>query len=129
MACNREIIHSHIVKLLLATAANATTAQTSASLDTRGFDAASFNLHFGTDAPAPTSIVIEESDDNSAWNTATATIVDYDTTASLVDKTVRVAYVGPKRYTRVVVTPNGATDLTITGVLGKPDARATANPA
>lgn len=128
---NREKINSRVSKLLLATVAGATTAQTSAGLDSLGFDAASFNIHAGATAPAPTSIVMEESDDGVTYTAVSAdeqggrdAIADW-----APSKTLRLAYVGGKRHSRVVVTPNGATDLTITGELEKPSHMKTDNPA
>lgn len=103
---------------------------TSAALDTFGFDSGHFNLHFGAVAPAPTTIAVTESDDDSTYTAAPATSVisDYDTTASLVNKTVRIAYVGNKRYAKIAVTPSAATDLTISGHTGYAFAKPVQNP-
>jgi hypothetical protein len=125
---NREEIHSCVEKLLLATA-TVTTAQTSATLDTLGFDSAHFNIHYGATAPAPTSIVVNESDDDSIWTAAPATSVIDDGGAHAVSTTRRIAYVGNKRYSQVVVTPNGSTILTISGHVGYAAKKPTANPA
>lgn len=102
---------------------------TSASLDLQGFDSGHFNVHFGATAPAPTSVVVKESDDNSAFTDAAAADVIVPTGAHAVNTTGRWAYVGAKRYARIVVTPNGATDVTITGHKGYADQKPTANPA
>jgi hypothetical protein len=106
-------------------------ALTTASLDCLGFDAATFNVHAGAVAPAPTSVVMQESADDSAWTTVAAdeqvgeeALADW-----AVSKTLRLAYVGGKRYARLVITPNGSTDLTVTATLAKPSAMKTANPA
>jgi hypothetical protein len=125
---NRELIHSLISKQLTPTATSTGTI-TSASLDTNGFDSAHFNLHFGATAPAPTSMTIEESDDDSTFTTAPATSVVDDGGAVVVSKTRRMAYVGSKRYCRVVVVQSASTILGISGTLGYPTQRPVANPA
>lgn len=125
---NREDIHIRVSKLLTPTATSTGTV-TSASLDTLGFDSASFNLHYGATAPAPTSITVEESDDNSAWASAPASAVVDDGGAHAVSTTRRIAYVGNKRYCRVVVVQSASTILTIAGSLGYPVSVPTANPA
>lgn len=106
-------------------------AVTTPSIDTRGYDAAAFNIHAGAVAPAPTSIVMEESDDDSAWTTvASAEQQGRDAIASwAINTTLRLAYTGNKRYARLVITPNGATDFTVTAALGYPSGKPTLNPA
>lgn len=126
----RELIHVNTNPLLLATAAGATTAQTSAWLDTLGFNAAAFNLHIGPTIGSAVAWSVQESDDGSAsLGAAPATSVIDDSAVAVASKTVRVAYVGAHRYARVVVTPTGATDITISATLGLPSKAATANPA
>jgi hypothetical protein len=125
---NREEIHNCVEKLLTATATSTGTV-TSASLDTLGFDSAHFNLAYGATAPAPTSETIEESDDDSAWAAAPSTSVVADAGAHAVSKTRRLAYVGKKRYCRVVVVQSASTILTITGHMGYAAQKPTANPA
>lgn len=126
---NRELINCLVAKLLLATQAGATLAQTSASLDTQGFDSAAFDVHYGATAPAPTSVEVQESDDNVSFAAAPATAVVLPTGTHAVSKTARYAYIGAKRYCRIVVTPSAATDVTITGTLGYAAQKPTANPA
>jgi hypothetical protein len=106
-------------------------ALTTATLDCLGFDAAAFNVHAGAVAPVPTSIVMQESDDNSAFTTVSAdeqvgeeALADW-----AVNTTLRLAYVGLKRYARLVITPSAATDVTVTATLAKPSAMPTLNPA
>jgi hypothetical protein len=74
---------------------------------------------------------MEESDDNSTFTTvAAAEQVGRDKIASwAVSTTLRLAYIGSKRYVRVVVTPSASTILTITGALERPAQAACANPA
>lgn len=124
---NREMIHNVVSKLLTATATSTGTV-TSASLDTKGFDSCSFNLHYGATAPAPTSYAVEESDDDSAWAAAPATSVIDDAGTHAVSTTRRVAYVGNKRYARIVVVQSASTILTITGSLGYAANKPTTNP-
>lgn len=125
---NREEIHICVEKLLTATATSTGTV-TSASLDCQGFDSAHFNLHYGATAPEPTSITIEESDDDSTFTAAPATSVVDDAGAHAVSTTRRLAYVGNKRYARVVVVQSASTILTISGHLGYAANKPTSNPA
>ncbi len=124
---NRELIHSLVSKLLLATA-TVTTAQTSATLDTQDFDAAHFNIAHGATMAAGGAYVINESDDNSTFTLAPATSVIDDGLALAASKTKRVAYVGNKRYCQMVYTPGGSTIVTITGTLGYPSILPPVNP-
>jgi hypothetical protein len=106
-------------------------ALTTASIDTLGFDAAAFNVHAGAVAPVPTSIVMQESDDNSAFTAVSADeqVGEEAVAGWAVSKTLRLAYVGGKRYARLVITPSAATDVTVTATLAKPSAMPTLNPA
>jgi hypothetical protein len=125
---NREEIHVCVEKMLTPTATSTGTV-TSASLDCLDFDSAHFNLHFGATAPAPTSVTIEESDDDSTFAAAPATSVVDDAGAHAVSTTRRLAYVGSKRYARVVVVQSASTILTITGHKGYASQKPTVNPA
>ena len=125
---NREEIHNCVEKLLTPTATSTGTV-TSASLNTLGFDSAHFNLAFGATAPVPTSITIEESDDDSSFTPAPATSVVDDGSAVVASKTRRLAYVGNKQYCHVVVVQSASTILTITGHMGYAAEKPTANPA
>ncbi len=126
---NREELSRSAETLLLATLTTAA-AQT-VSLDTLDYDAAHFNIATGATAPAPTSIVVNESDDNSTW-----TAVDADSVVGRVEtiagwgvsRTHRIAYVGSKRYVQLVVTPSASTILTITAHRGCPAQGPVANP-
>jgi hypothetical protein len=122
-----------IVTALAATAlaGGDASALTTPSVDCLGFDAVAFNVHAGATAPAPTSIVMEESDDDSAFTTVAtaeqqgrAAIADW-----AVNKTLRLAYTGGKRYVRIVITPSAATDVTVTASKGYPSGKPTLNPA
>lgn len=124
---NREEIHNCVEKILTATATSTGTI-TSASMDCQGFDSCHFNLHFGATAPAPTSETVEESDDDSTFTTAPATSVVDDGGAHAVSTTRRIAYVGNKRYARIVVVQSASTILTITGHKGYAAQKPTANP-
>jgi hypothetical protein len=125
---NREEIHNCVEKLLTPTATSTGTV-TSTSLNTLGFDSAHFNLHFGATAPAPTSVTIEESDDNSSFTAAPAASVVDDAGTHAVSTTRRLAYVGNKQYARVVVVQSASTILTISGHLGYASQKPTSNPA
>lgn len=81
-------------------------------------------VHTGTMTDGSVAVTVEESDDNSAWATATAiqgtapTIVAADD-----DKLYEIGYLGGKRYVRVkAVTTGGSTGGTFgaTVILGDP---------
>lgn len=125
---NRETIHNEVSKLLTATATSTGTV-TSAEVDNKGFDSLSFFLHYGATAPAPTSYSVEESDTSgSGFAAAPATSVIDDAGTHAVSTTRRVAYVGNKRYARIVVVQSASTILTITALLGYASQKPTANP-
>lgn len=126
---NRSEIAICIEQALAGLAAAATGTITSASMDLQGFDSGHFNLHWGATAPAPTSVTVEESDDNSAWAAAAAASVLVPDGAHAVSTTGRYAYIGAKRYTRVVVVLSASSILTITGHKGYAAQKPTANPA
>jgi hypothetical protein len=121
--------HRNCIEKLLTPTATSTGTVTSASLDTKGFDSAHFNLAYGATAPTPTSVTVEESDDDSTFAAAPATSVVDDSGTHAVSKTSRIAYVGNKRYARVVVVQSASTILTITGHMGYAEQKPTANPA
>jgi hypothetical protein len=104
---------------------------TSAALDCQGFDSAHFNFHVGPVAAAPTSITIQESDDNTTFTDAAAAAVvgAADVSGWAINTTLRIAYVGTKRYCRAVVVLSAATVLTITGHEGYAAVKPPANPA
>jgi len=125
---NRETMHNERSIALAGLSAAATGTITSASVDLSGYDSATFNLHFGATAPEPTSITVEESDDNSAWAAAAAAAVINDGGAHAVSTTRRIAYIGAKRYARVVTVLSASTILTVTASLGYPAQRPVTNP-
>jgi hypothetical protein len=125
---NREEIHSCAEQMLAATATTASPV-TSASLDCQGFDSCHFNIHCGATLAAGLAYAINESDDNSTFTAAPATSVVDDAPTPAVSTTIRVAYVGNKRYAQIVVTPGGSSILTVTGHKGYAAKKPTANPA
>lgn len=113
------------------------TAQVSLTCDLRGYDSAMLALVTGTltDADAVWSVLIEESDDDSTYTTATALVG----TAALAgfqfdsdSKCRKIGYVGTKRYIRATIDDTTANtgNLFVAGVwvLGNPSRQATANP-
>lgn len=140
----RDNISSEVHKLLLATTTTTTgvtTPTSGASIDTRGFDAASLCLHLGaavstgSTVPSITGLVVSESDDNSTFTVAPSTSLNLSRDSSAVayppafSKSLRIGYVGNKRYIKMSVKPTGPTRITITGHLSRPAQAATANPA
>lgn len=124
----RSLLDS-VINLLLTATATSTGTITSATFDLLGFEACTFNLHYGATAPAPTSYTIEESDDNSSWAAAPAASIIDDGGAHAVSTTRRIAYIGTKRYARAVVVQSASTILTISGTKGLPHFARTTNPA
>jgi hypothetical protein len=110
-------------------AGGASSPVTSAALDTLGFDSAHFNLHIGSTMAAGLTYKITECDTlgGSYTDAPTTSVVD-DAPTPEASKTIRVAYVGNKQFCKLVVTPGGATDITITGHTGYADKKPVANP-
>jgi hypothetical protein len=127
---NREEINVCAETLALATQSGATTAQTSAALDVQGYDTAHFGIAIGTTIGSAVAYKITECDTSggSYTDVAAAQMVGAGLTAA-ANSTIRVAYVGTKRYIKCVVTPTGATDITITAHRGMPSTMPPANPA
>jgi len=125
---NREEIHN-CAETMLAATDTVTAAVTSASLDCQGFDSAHFNVHIGATLAAGLTYAVNESDDNSTFTAAPATSVVDDAPTPVASKTIRVAYVGNKRYCQIVVTPGGSTIVSVTGHRGYAAAKPTVNPA
>lgn len=134
---NRSSIDLGIVRLLNATATSAAVTNTP-SIDTVGMDAVEFDISAGATAPVPTSIIVQECDDNATWVAAAAGDVTGPKTAAgalalttgwAVNTTLRVGYVGNKRYTRVAFTPSASTIVTITARLSELDRLPPVNPS
>lgn len=103
---------------------------TSAALDTLGFDSAHFNLAIGNTLAAGLTYKITECDEESgSYTDAPSTSVVDDAPTPAENKTIRVAYVGAKRYCKLVVTPGGSTDMTISGHTGYASQKPVINPA
>jgi hypothetical protein len=130
---NREEIHVCIEKLLVATAtATDATPVASAALDTQGFDSAHFTLAIGATLGTGSGAMtykVTESDDNSTYTDAAAASVVDDGGALAANTAKRVAYIGAKRYAKLVVTPKANDIYTVLGHLGYPSVKPPANPA
>lgn len=81
-------------------------------------------VHTGTMTDGSVAVTVEESDDNSAWATATAIQGAAPTIASTDDdKVYEIGYLGGKRYVRVKAVTTGATSGGVFGstvLLGDP---------
>lgn len=141
---NREEIHTCVEKLLYPTANLTSGLVTSgAALDTLGFDSAHFNIALGAGTggtgPVASGVEIWHSDDNVTFTLAgngegDDTVypdVVADGVAPAASSTLRIAYVGNKRYAKAIVTGGvlGTFPLTITGHLGYASQKPPANPA
>ena len=63
-----------------------------------------------------------------SYTDAASTDVVDDQGTPAADTTIRVAYVGKKRFCKIVVTPGGASDVTISGHTGYAAHKPVANP-
>lgn len=112
--------------LAVATRTNATATGTTIDRNYNGamFNSVMFLLHTGTMTDGSVAVTVEESDDNSAWSTATALQGTAPTIASTDDdKLYEIGYLGGKRYVRVKAVTSGATSggtFGATAVLGDP---------
>lgn len=97
------------VKTSLAPAGNRTSTATGSSVDLRGYDGALVLVAAGTITDGTHTPKVQESDDDSTWSD----VASGDLLGTLAPITSnaeqRVAYIGAKRYIRVVVTVSGAT--------------------
>jgi hypothetical protein len=106
------------------------TVVTSAALDTLEHDSASFNLHIGATLAAGMTFKVTECDTvGGVYTDAPATSVVGAAGVPAANTTLRVAYIGNKQFCKLVVTPGGASDLSISGSLGYPKVAPTTNPA
>lgn len=129
---NREEIHSCAEGVVVATTtASDATPVNSASVDCQGFDSCHFTLAngavLGTGSGAMT-YKVQESDDNSTFTDAVAADVVDDGLALAANKAKRVAYVGTKRYARLVVTPKANDVYTVLAHRGYASVRPVSNP-
>lgn len=114
------------------------TAQVSAVCDLKGFSSCMLAFVTGTDADADATfaVLVEDSDDNSAF--ATVDPVYLNGTSALAGytfaddgETRKIGYHGIKRYVRATITPANNTGNMFLGgvwVLGNPSRQPTANP-
>lgn len=120
----------------------ATTTPTVLSVDRQGFDSVTFAVHLGAGGITFTGtnkleIILEHSDDNSAWSavtnpkdvvgrtsTITSGIVASYTAAKAAASVDEYGYIGGKRYVRVTPTYGGThatgTATAVTAILGHP---------
>lgn len=127
---NRSIIDILVTLLTLETVSDTAAAQTSAAVDGFGCDAVTHNLHIGASLVAGGTYKITECDTSGGTYTdAAATDMVGTGITPVASKTIRVGYIGRKRYSKLVFTPGGATDVTMTATLGRLDNSPRANPS
>ncbi len=92
------------------------TAIVSQIVDTANFDTLSFLIQLGSIADANVTFVIlvEDGDDSGLSDNAAVNdvfLIGTESGAAFLfsddNKTVKIGYIGPKRYVRVTITPNG----------------------
>ena len=102
---------------------------TSAACDGQGYDAVTLNLHIGAVLEAGLTYKVTECDTiGGSYTDAPATAVVDDAPTPAINTTLRVAYVGSKQFTKLVVTPTGETSITITASLSRADHQPAPNP-
>lgn len=94
------------------------TAQTGASADLSGYDAAMAVMHCGAITDGTHTPKLQESDDNSTFTDVAAADLDGSFAAMTANTIQRVGYVGAKRYIRVYVTSSGTTGAVYVAVIG-----------
>ena len=132
------MIHSHMEKLVAALPTAATTAVTTLTVDTAGWDYASFGVMRASNASTVFASVlkIEESDDNSSYSNVTGLVGGTDFTIPVVSDTNSAAIVkldvdtkARKRYLKVTATPAVSVNTVVTARLSRGDAPTTATEA
>lgn len=133
------MIHSQMEKLVAALPTAASTAVTTLTVDTAGWDYASFGVLRASNAATTFASVlkIEESDDNSSYSNVTGLLGGTDFTIPAVSDTSSVSIVkldvptqAKKRYLKVSVQPSASIAVAITGRLSRGEnAPATASEA
>lgn len=132
----------HPVKALapVATALADDTAQVCAIIDRQGYQSLTYLILAGTlaDANATFAVTMEHGDDSGLSDAAAVAATDLVGTLALAGfqfdddlEPRKVGYVGPKRYTRLTITPTGntgAAPLAVIALLGNPAKSPTANP-
>lgn len=131
--------HVHLLPAFApAAAVTDNTAQVSSVADLKGFGSCMLAFITGADADADATftVLIEDSDDNSAFAAVadeylngTEVLAGY--TFADDGETRKIGYVGIKRYVRATITPAANTGNVFLGgvwVLGHPSRQATANP-
>lgn len=132
----------HFVKALapVAVALADNTAQVGAIIDRKGYESLTYVILPGVlaDANATFAVTMEHGDDSGLSDTAAVAAPDLVGTLALAGfqfdddgEPRKVGYVGPKRYTRLTITPTGNTGdapLAVLAVLGNPAKAPTPNP-
>lgn len=125
-------MHNCAETLVLATttAGDATPVAT-ASIDCQGFGSAHFGLAIGATLGSGAGAMtykVTESDDNSTFTDCAAADVIDDGSALAANKTKRVAYIGFKRYAKLVITPKASDVYTVFAHRGYAGVKPVANP-
>lgn len=124
----KDLYNNVKVKATLAIAARTNGTATGTAVDravsNSMFASAMVVVHTGTMTDGSVAVTVEESDDNSAWATATALQGTAPTIAASDDDTLyEIGYLGGKRYIRVKAVSTGTTTGGIIGatvILGDP---------
>jgi len=114
------------------------TAQVSTAADLKGYQSCMLAYILGTNADADMTytLLIEDSDDNSAWSAVDDAYLNGTEVLGSADfaddgETRKIGYTGIKRYVRATITPaNNTGNIFVGGVwiLGQPSRQPTANP-
>ncbi len=91
------------------------------TIDRKGYDSLLFVINTGAVAgDGDFGVVVQDSDNGSAWDAASADDVLGSVPATLVASSAyRLSYIGPKRYARVNLTKAGGTSIALGAVAVK----------
>lgn len=130
----------NVKRVLSPVSVSDTTAQVGQIIDSQGYDSVTYVIATGSlaDADATFTVLLEDGD-NSALSDAAAVDDKYLLGTEVLaafqydddNETRKLGYVGPKRYTRLTITPvnnSGAAVIAAVAILGDPHVAPTANP-
>lgn len=117
-----------VVNALNIQAISSSTATAGVSIDTKGFESATFAIQSGTLTDGTYTPEVSESDDNSTFTAVSDDfLIGTEANAVLVatddNKVKTIGYAGKKRYVKITITSSGVTSggtLGVTAILGHP---------
>lgn len=132
--------HIHVLAGIAPAVVTDNTAQVSAIIDVRGYDALTWLINTGTlsDADATLAVTMDHGEAANLSDAAAVAATDLVGTLALAGATFaddgetrKVGYIGTKRYVRLTITPannTGNIPISAMALLGRPSRQPTANP-